>query len=37
MGLEYDDETIIRYIQAEDDLNKLYDDRKDIFKFYTCK
>ena len=32
MGLEYDDETIIRYIQAEDDLNKIYDDRKDIFK-----
>lgn len=32
MGLKYDDETIIRYIQAEDDLNKIYDDRKDIFK-----
>ena len=32
MGFEYDDDTIIRYIQAEEDLNKIYEDRKDIFK-----
>lgn len=32
MGLDYDDDTIIRYIQAEDDLNKIYENRDDIFK-----
>lgn len=31
-GEQYSDIQIINYIKAEDDLNKIYDDRKKIFK-----